>query len=117
MNIGKIDGATRELGKPPNWDQATQGPCLALPVRDDGPIMQSAWYPSPEEIEAMQRGCPVILTVWGRGHPPVNVGVSPTPSAAEQMCDHGKTAAEGCLTCAAADAPEVLIAPASNKKQ
>jgi len=80
MTPGEIKNATRALGAPEGWNDRHEVPCDVLPVRDtsiDGSlVMQSAWYPAPEEIEAMRRGEPVILTIFGRAHPPVMVYVA-----------------------------------------
>lgn len=35
MDIGYINGYTRVLGAPENWDHNISGPCYGLPVRDD----------------------------------------------------------------------------------
>lgn len=75
MTPGRIDGATRALGAPDGWDESKDGPCDVLHVRDRGGVMESAWYPSEEEKAAIAAGRPVILTVWGSGHPPVSVNV------------------------------------------
>lgn len=104
MNPGKIAGANRGMTKPVGWDEARHGPCATLPVLDTGETLQSAWFPSPEEIAAIQQGCPVILNVWGQRQPVVAIGVAPTPDAAEQMCFHGNTVRSGCSLCAAEDA-------------
>jgi hypothetical protein len=83
MHVGRIVGATRNLGAPMDWDRDARGPCCGLPVRDDdttaGPGMTSAWFPTSEEIERINLGAPVHLTVLGRTHPPVamSVGVAP----------------------------------------
>lgn len=85
MNIGKIEGFTRELGKPKDWDDEKQGICHALPIRDcidaeGNPLMVSAWQPTPEEIEAIVNGEPILLFVFGteeHAHPVVSVGVGP----------------------------------------
>lgn len=81
MQIGMIQGATRVLGKSQGY--------LGLPVRDvlinetvngpDTPAMETAWLPTPKEIEAIQRGAPVILRVLGAAHPPVMVEVGEVP--------------------------------------
>lgn len=80
MQPGKIDGATRALGAPPDWDAATQGECETLTIRDvvlmHTHAMQSAWYPSEEEKQAIVQGRPIILTVWSRTHPPVSIDVT-----------------------------------------
>lgn len=75
MNPGEIRNATRLLGAPEGWDPSKQGECSALPIRDHDGTMQSAWYPSKEEIAALVLGAPVVLTVWGCSHPPVAVSV------------------------------------------
>lgn len=75
MMPGEIRFATRALGAPADWDAEKQGECMTLPIRDRDGTMQSAWYPSEEEIAALILGKPVILTIWGSAHPPVSVGV------------------------------------------
>lgn len=78
MHIGRILGATRDLGKPKDWDDS-KGCCLSLPVRDEidaaGRKMTSAWLPTPEELAAIAAGAPIHLTVYGNGHPPVMLSV------------------------------------------
>ena len=80
MQIGRIENATRVLGKSQGY--------LALPVRDQTttapglePIheMVSAWLPTPKELEALNAGAPVHLRVQGTGHPPVLVEVGEPP--------------------------------------
>lgn len=81
MDIVKIDGSTRTIGEA----QGYQG----LPLRDvilndavtgpATPAMQSAWQPSPADIEAIAQGAQIILTVCGRSHPPVMIEVGPAP--------------------------------------
>ena len=60
MIVGRIDGATRELGKPAGWNDARDGKCLTLPVRDEcvGGVHQmvSAWVPTPDEIARIAAG-------------------------------------------------------------
>lgn len=84
MQIGRIAGCTRVIGKSQGY--------LGLPLRDvilettvDGPAtpaMQSAWFPTPDEIAAINSGAPVILTVLGQGHPPVMLGTGEIPAEA-----------------------------------
>jgi len=81
MQIGRIDGCTRVLGKSQGY--------LGLPLRDvvencsvggEGtPAMQTAWLPTPEEIEAINSGAPIILTVIGTAHPPVRMETGESP--------------------------------------
>jgi hypothetical protein len=77
MNIGHIEGCTRTIGE----GQGYRG----LPLRDivtnctvggEVPAMQSLWFPSPEEMAALQAGAGVVLTVLGTVHPPVRVEVA-----------------------------------------
>lgn len=83
MHVGRIIGATRNLGAPRGWEKDKHGICGGLPIRDElttaGPGMTSAWLPTPEEITQIQAGAPIYLTVLGSVHPPVSmqVGVAP----------------------------------------
>lgn len=73
MQIGHITGCTRVLGKCQGY--------LGLPLRDvvincsvngpETPAMETAWFPTPDELVALAEGAPVILRVMGTGHPPV----------------------------------------------
>jgi hypothetical protein len=73
MQIGRIEGCTRVLGKSQGY--------LGLPLRDvtinctvggpDTPAMETAWFPTPGEMNAILAGAPIILRVLGTGHPPV----------------------------------------------
>lgn len=84
MIIGRIEGTTRVLGKSQGY--------LGLPLRDvlvssttDGPhtpAMETAWLPTPDEIERINAGAPVILRVLGTSHPPVMVEVGTLADAA-----------------------------------
>lgn len=89
MQIGRIDGCTRVIGKAQGY--------LGLPLRDETfdcpvngrgtPRMVTAWLPTPDEIAAINAGAPIHLTVLGSVHPPVmlGVGVAPAPTADDVM--------------------------------
>jgi len=78
MLIKRIDGATRALGAPADWD-GTDMTCNVLPIRDvvtaEGPFMVSAWEPTPAELEAMREGKSVKLWISGVSHPVVALTV------------------------------------------
>ena len=76
MIIGRIPNATRVLGKSQGY--------LGLPLRDevrnttvDGetPVMVTAWEPTPDELERLNKGASVHLVVVGTQHPPVMLEV------------------------------------------
>lgn len=81
MQIGRISGCTRVLGKSQGY--------LGLPLRDvllddpvngpDTPAMETAWFPTPTEIAAINAGAPVILRVLGHVHPPVMIYTGEAP--------------------------------------
>ena len=81
MQIGHIKGCTRTIGKSQGY--------IGLPLRDirencsvngeHTPAMQTAWFPSPKEIEDIQAGAPIILTVLGTVHPPVRMETGDLP--------------------------------------
>ena len=79
MIPGRITGTTRVLGKSQGY--------LGLPVRDityeDGSsAMQTAWIPSPKELEALNAGAPVLVTILGSAHPPINLETGEKPECA-----------------------------------
>lgn len=77
MIIKRICGATRTLGKSQGY--------LGLPLRDEvincavggpgTPRMLTAWEPTPEELERLNRGGLVYLSIHGNVHPPVMLTV------------------------------------------
>lgn len=79
MLIKRIEGATRNLGAPPNWD-GDISKCNVLPIRDvvtdQGPFMVSAWEPTPAELAAINAGASIQLWVQGTGHPVVSLVVT-----------------------------------------
>ena len=81
MTPAKITGATHALGAPQGWDAGKFGECEPLHVRDaDCPEsgaygLQSLWLPNEAERAAIAAGAGVVLTVWGKGHPPVGMHV------------------------------------------
>lgn len=82
MQIGMIEGHTRIIGKSQGY--------LGLPLRDvvinssvtgpETPAMETAWFPTPKEIEAINAGAPIILMIIGEGHPPVMLSVGGVPA-------------------------------------
>lgn len=66
-----IEGWNAAPGAPENWDPARDGDCGALPIRvsraNDGTIRHcdSAWEPTPQELEMLNVGGSVILRVAG----------------------------------------------------
>lgn len=82
MRIGVIEGANLTLGAPKGWDHETDGRCDALEVRVNirhPPSMTSAWFPTPDEIERIKRGAPVLLEIVSASHPPVALTVGDVP--------------------------------------
>lgn len=79
MNPTHIPNANRRLGPPRDWDEARNGPCEVLELLDTGEFFQSAWVPDSQEVACIQAGAPVVVTVWGRSHPPIAVAVMPKP--------------------------------------
>ena len=81
MEVGRIRGATRVIGKSQGY--------YGLPVRDetinssvtgqDTPCMVTAWFPSPDELAALNAGAPIHLSIVGTAHPPVMLSVGDIP--------------------------------------
>lgn len=79
MIIGSIEGTNLTLNKPVDWDDSKGLACGALPViyeeTEYGPLFVSAWFPTPAELELLNKGAPVYLFVYANRHPPVAIGV------------------------------------------
>lgn len=83
MEIVKIDGCTRVLGAPSDWDH-TKAECVGLPIFDhpEG-WMISEWRPTVEELQALQNGGTIRLWVSGSAHPVVSIEA--VAASGEQM--------------------------------
>ena len=71
MHAVKFNGVTNVLNAPPNWDEATMGPCAALPVMVDQYGITSVWKPSEEELALLNAGGGIALTIASTVHPPI----------------------------------------------
>jgi hypothetical protein len=78
MLMRRIEGATRNLGAPQDWD-GDISKCNVLPIRDvmteHGPFMVSSWEPTPDEMAAINAGGSIQLWIAGTGHPVVSLTV------------------------------------------
>jgi hypothetical protein len=83
MMAKHIAGAVANPGAPEGW-KPEDGTCGHLPIRifarNDGTIMwcESAWEPTPQEIEWLARGGQIVLRVIG-WQVPVALYVEPPP--------------------------------------
>lgn len=101
MTPQTIANATRELGKPVDWDES-KGECKLLAVRDEthicGNVMVSEWKLSADELRALNEGGSVLLYVVGKSHPPVSLDVLSVPvrgylpAPDEEPCTHDQGA-------------------------
>ena len=63
-----IEGTTRRVGK----SQGYKGVCIADYVLEDGtPAMQTAWQLTPSELDRLNKGAYLYLTIMGTGWPPI----------------------------------------------
>lgn len=64
----RIANATKVLGAPADWDQS-KGKCGGLAIRivetTQGIACESAWEPTPAELEMLNNGGSVVLRVMG----------------------------------------------------
>lgn len=74
MNRTQHPSNNAVLGAPRGWDQRTL-PCNALAITRTEwggvPTLVSFWLPTPEEVDAIKAGRPVMLLVAGEDMPPV----------------------------------------------
>jgi len=80
MLVKLIEGATKNWGAPADWNPAN-GPCGGLPTRlsetNAGPMWESAWEPTPEEMILLNAGGSIHLFVSANQHPVVAMTVHP----------------------------------------
>lgn len=90
MEICKIEGATRVLGAPTEWNHAV-AECQGLPIIDTAEgWMVSQWKPSADEVQTLARGGTLLLWVHGRAHPVVGIDVSAADGQVHQQdAPHG----------------------------
>lgn len=76
MRPGVIEGHTHCFGKPGDMSDEE---CFALHVRMGNfnglDQLTSAWFPTPDELQRLNDGAPVLLSIIGGGHPPVMLEV------------------------------------------
>lgn len=66
-----------ERKPPPTWNEEKDGPCTAMPFRIiEGNHLEIAFHPDDAELEALNHGGVVILTIAGPNHYPLKIGVS-----------------------------------------
>jgi hypothetical protein len=83
MLIGMIKNHTRVVGNSQGY--------LGLPIRDvtvncsvngpETPAMETAWFPTPAELEALNKGAPVVVRILGTSPPPMMVMIGDLPEA------------------------------------
>ena len=71
MIVCMVKGATRRLGK----DQGYRELPIRDEIRDGAKVMVSAWEPTPKELQQLNAGAKVKVTVLGVEHPPIVVEV------------------------------------------
>jgi hypothetical protein len=82
MQPGMIRDHTRVVGKSQGY--------LGLPLRDvlincsvngpDTPAMETAWFPTPAELAALNAGAPVLVRILGSAPPPMSVETGDLPT-------------------------------------
>jgi hypothetical protein len=69
-----FDGVTAIYKAPPDWNEATHGPCVDLPVQRTADFAISRWQPSFSDLQILNNGGSVEIAIAG-GQPAIAVGV------------------------------------------
>lgn len=72
----RLPMTNRVYKAPDGWDEAANGKCLDLPVVDMSGSIASAWTPSKEEIELINSGMPIIISLCLPKQCVMSVGVA-----------------------------------------
>jgi hypothetical protein len=82
----RIEGANHYFGAPEGWSSSNHA-CAHLAVRVTGTagqrICESAWEPTPRELELILKGGTIVLRVIG-AQPPVMLYVEAPPALIDQ---------------------------------
>lgn len=104
MITRRIAGATHYLGAPAGWQPDKDGDCGYLAIRTEGNPRQgsgwceSAWEPTPRELEALNNGGSVILRIIG-WQPPVALYVEAAPLAPVEIAEAQPSRMVVCTKC------------------
>jgi hypothetical protein len=85
--VSQGERENRLIGAPANWDPVTDGPCGALSVYDwrdpdtGHNWMISRWELEEGDLEKLQSGAPIFLSIIGQFHPVVCVSIGDTAPA------------------------------------
>lgn len=79
MKAGSIAGRSGQAIAPPSMEGEVGNLPIRRALRDGIYFMESAWYPSAEEIELIKSGQPIILGISSPQHPVVRMAVEPPP--------------------------------------
>jgi hypothetical protein len=73
----RMQGQTRALGAPSDWDADKSGHCSVLSIVDTEVAghrwMVSRWEPTPDELALLNAGGSVELWICGSAHPVVSL--------------------------------------------
>lgn len=76
-----IEGFQKVWGAPANWTPETSGECGGLPAKitevNGIQMWESAWEPTPEELDLLCKGGTIHLYVSAHPHPVVSMNVHP----------------------------------------
>ena len=79
-NIAFTD-ETRNIGKPVDWVEELDGPCISISVHDfvddhtGLPFMMTAWRPDAGELARLNSGEGLYLCISGKAHPVIKLYV------------------------------------------
>lgn len=76
--------ATNIYKAPKGHDPEKDGEIFDLPVMDDGHALTSVWKPTPEELDILNKGGGISLSIIGRQQPPIYIGAIPLDISAVQ---------------------------------
>ena len=115
MEIKTINGHTRVLNAPENWDQ-NKGECVGLPVLDtvteNGNCMISEWQPEPDDLKLLNMGMPLHLWIYGTTHPVVSISVGlPTKQVTEDFAQNENKNEWQLIECAPEDQIFLMAQP------
>lgn len=82
MQSGRWTDETRYIGESQGYNGLSIADAVVnCTVGGPGtPAMRTAWFPTPEELAAINAGAPIVVELLGRQHPPISVFTGRVPN-------------------------------------
>lgn len=81
----RIEGYDKVIGEKQGYKPlfVRTTPVIDPVSKKETSLLETAWTPTPKQLEALNKGASVHVKLLTTGHPPIKVDVGPTPAIVE----------------------------------